>query len=81
MCPGLTSAGGRTEDVDEGACVQILAEGTEHACAVGVATMSTADIRNINKGRPVLSPEDFEVWQVALRPFGLDQEVQMDGYD
>merc|ERR1712217_22352 len=49
MCPGLTSKGGNMEDVEEGAPVQITAEGTEHACAVGVATMSTADIRDKNK--------------------------------
>lgn len=50
MCPGLTSAGGEMEDVPEGTPVQITAEGTVHACAVGVATMSTAAIRSVNKG-------------------------------
>merc|ERR1712217_959227 len=44
MCPGLTSPGANMEDVPEGTPVQILAEGTEHACAVGIATMSTEDI-------------------------------------
>lgn len=50
MCPGLTSPGGAMEDVPEGACVQVTAEGTEHACAVGIATMSTEAIRSVNKG-------------------------------
>eukprot|EP00928_Gymnodinium_smaydae_P074685 TRINITY_DN57710_c0_g1_i1.p1 TRINITY_DN57710_c0_g1~~TRINITY_DN57710_c0_g1_i1.p1 ORF type:complete len:270 (-),score=76.76 TRINITY_DN57710_c0_g1_i1:50-811(-) len=50
MCPGLTSPGGRMEDCEEGACVQVTAEGTEHACAVGVLTMSTDDIKKVNKG-------------------------------
>eukprot|EP00913_Durusdinium_trenchii_P016670 g15669.t1 len=50
MCPGLTSKGGEMEDVEEGAGVQITAEGTEHACAVGIATMSTEAIRSVNKG-------------------------------
>mmetsp|Transcript_85450 Transcript_85450/g.151093 ORF Transcript_85450/g.151093 Transcript_85450/m.151093 type:complete len:181 (+) Transcript_85450:81-623(+) len=50
MCPGLTSAGARMEDCPEGACVQVTAEGTYHACAVGILTMSTDDIRKVNKG-------------------------------
>ncbi|CAJ1361311.1 unnamed protein product [Effrenium voratum] len=29
MCPGLTSKGGAMEDVEEGVCVQVTAEGTE----------------------------------------------------
>mmetsp|Transcript_52804 Transcript_52804/g.150538 ORF Transcript_52804/g.150538 Transcript_52804/m.150538 type:complete len:181 (-) Transcript_52804:128-670(-) len=50
MCPGLTSAGGRMEDVEAGACVQVTAEGTVHACAVGVMTMGTQELREVNKG-------------------------------
>eukprot|EP00727_Mastigamoeba_balamuthi_P004487 m51a1_g14036 hypothetical protein (181) ;mRNA; r:1164719-1165881 len=50
MCPGLTSPGGRMEDVDKGAIVAIMAEGKEHALAIGQTTMSTADIRAKNKG-------------------------------
>merc|ERR1712032_217704 len=50
MCPGLTSAGGRMEEVEVGDCVQVLAEGTVHACAIGMATMSSEDIRKTNKG-------------------------------
>ncbi|CAJ1361310.1 unnamed protein product [Effrenium voratum] len=49
MCPGLTSKGGAMEDVEEGVCVQVTAEGTEHACAVGIMTMSTEAIRKVNK--------------------------------
>merc|ERR1719491_2582275 len=41
MCPGLTSPGGEMEDVPAGAAVQITAEGTFYACAVGVTTKST----------------------------------------
>merc|ERR1712060_370912 len=29
---------------------QVYAEGTEHACAVGVMTMSSADVKSVNKG-------------------------------
>ncbi|CAE8603081.1 unnamed protein product, partial [Polarella glacialis] len=51
MCPGLTSAGGRMEDdLPEGTPVQVLAEGTENACAVGILSMSTSDIKKVNKG-------------------------------
>mmetsp|Transcript_51288 Transcript_51288/g.94819 ORF Transcript_51288/g.94819 Transcript_51288/m.94819 type:complete len:181 (+) Transcript_51288:61-603(+) len=50
MCPGLTSKGGQMEEVEEGAPVQITAEGTIYACAIGVMTMSTEDIKKINKG-------------------------------
>lgn len=49
MCPGLTSAGGRMDDVDVGTVVKILVDGREHACAVGVTTMSTTEIREKNK--------------------------------
>ncbi|PFH33829.1 cell cycle regulator protein [Besnoitia besnoiti] len=50
MCPGLTSPGGRMENVEAGHVVQITAEGKINACAVGVATMSTEQIRHENKG-------------------------------
>ena len=50
MAPGLTSAGGCMAEVEEGAVVAITAEGKEHALAIGVTTMSTADIRSQNKG-------------------------------
>ncbi|GIX63215.1 cell cycle regulator protein [Babesia caballi] len=43
MCPGLTSAGGAMDDVDRGEVV-ILVDGREHACAVGVTTMSTNEM-------------------------------------
>lgn len=51
MCPGLTSKGGQVgEDIPAGAAVQVRLEGKQHAVAVGFATMSSADIRKINKG-------------------------------
>jgi PUA domain protein len=33
-----------------GTIVAVMAEGKEHACAIGVMKMSTAEIRQINKG-------------------------------
>jgi len=50
MAPGLTSAGGSMDDVPADAVVGIFAEGKEHALAIGVTLMSTADIRSTNKG-------------------------------
>ncbi|KAE8882911.1 hypothetical protein PF005_g4294 [Phytophthora fragariae] len=51
MCPGLTSAGGdMPEPLEAGTPVAIMAEGKEHAMAIGILTMSTDDIRNKNKG-------------------------------
>jgi PUA domain protein len=49
MCPGLTSPGGHMDDAPKDAVVQIRAEGKEHACAIGVMTMSTDDVRTVNK--------------------------------
>lgn len=49
MCPGLTSAGGRMDDVEVGSLVAIHAEGKTHAIAIGITTMSSADIKSINK--------------------------------
>merc|ERR1712212_400084 len=49
MCPGFTSAGGWMESVEKGMPVQIVAEGKEHAMAVGYTLMSTEDMARINK--------------------------------
>jgi len=50
MCPGLTTAGAKLDDVPDKAVVAIHAEGKEHAMAVGLTELSTVDIRKINKG-------------------------------
>ena len=51
MCPGMTSPGGDLPvDLPVDAVCQIVAEGKEHALAIGVTKMSTADIKSINKG-------------------------------
>jgi len=45
MCPGLTSAGGRLEmGVAAETAVAIMAEGKEHAVAIGITKMSTDDM-------------------------------------
>ncbi|KAB5556198.1 hypothetical protein DKX38_007107 [Salix brachista] len=51
MCPGLTSAGGALDDeVDAETPVAIMAEGKQHALAIGFTKMSAKDIKSINKG-------------------------------
>jgi PUA domain protein len=51
MCPGLTSAGGDLdEEVPADSPVAIMAEGKEHALAIGYTKMSAKDIKSINKG-------------------------------
>ncbi|KAG0466680.1 hypothetical protein HPP92_018260 [Vanilla planifolia] len=51
MCPGLTSPGGvLDDDVQEETPVAIMAEGKQHALAIGFTKMSAKDIRVINKG-------------------------------
>lgn len=50
MSPGLTSAGGAMDDVPAESVIAIMAEGKEHALAIGVTTMSTEEIRTSNKG-------------------------------
>ena len=53
MAPGLTSAGGAMDDVPAEAVVAITVQGKEHAIAIGVTTMSTEEIRKVNKGNAV----------------------------
>ncbi|SCN62530.1 cell cycle regulator protein, putative [Plasmodium chabaudi adami] len=49
MCPGVTSPGGKLDDVEANTVVQIRAEDKEHACAVGITTMSSKEIIEVNK--------------------------------
>ncbi|URD81653.1 60S ribosomal protein L18 [Musa troglodytarum] len=51
MCPGLTSPGGALdEEVLEETPVAIMAEGKQHALAIGYTKLSAKDIKTINKG-------------------------------
>ncbi|SBS84169.1 cell cycle regulator protein, putative [Plasmodium ovale curtisi] len=49
MCPGVTSPGGKIDDVEANTVVQIRAENKQFACAVGITTMSSKEIMEINK--------------------------------
>ncbi|KAK6168471.1 hypothetical protein SNE40_020995 [Patella caerulea] len=50
MCPGLTSPGAKMTKLEANKVVAIMAEGKEHALAVGMTKMSTEDILTKNKG-------------------------------
>ncbi|KAG8194768.1 hypothetical protein JTE90_026408 [Oedothorax gibbosus] len=50
MCPGLTSPGAKMTTVPKDTVVAIMAEGKEHALAVGLTSISTDDIAKVNKG-------------------------------
>lgn len=43
-CAGLTSPGGKMDDVPENTPVAIMAEGKEHALGIGYTKMSTKDM-------------------------------------
>uniref|UniRef100_A0A0N4ZYE1 PUA domain-containing protein n=1 Tax=Parastrongyloides trichosuri TaxID=131310 RepID=A0A0N4ZYE1_PARTI len=50
MCPGLTSPGGKvTEGLEANSIIAVMAEGKEHALAIGCMKMSSEDIIKINK--------------------------------
>lgn len=44
MCPGLTSPGAKMSAVDKGTVVAIMAEGKQHAIAIGFTSLSTEDM-------------------------------------
>lgn len=44
MCPGLTSPGACMTQAEKGTVVAIMAEGKEHALAIGLLTLSTEDM-------------------------------------
>ncbi|XP_026475365.1 malignant T-cell-amplified sequence 1 homolog, partial [Ctenocephalides felis] len=50
MCPGLTSPGACMTPAEKGTVVAIMAEGKQHALAIGITSLSTADIAKVNKG-------------------------------
>lgn len=69
MCPGLTSPGGKMEDVEPGTIVAIHAEGKTHAIAIGITTLSTKEIREINKDIGVNNVHYVgdDLWKLELK--------------
>ncbi|KAJ2724451.1 translation machinery-associated protein 20 [Coemansia sp. Benny D115] len=70
MCPGLTSPGARLpeKNLEAGTIVAVMAEGKEHALAVGVLKMSTDDIKSINKniGVDLIQYLGDPLWKTTL---------------
>lgn len=50
MCPGLTSKGGKMDDVAANTIVALMAEGRQNAMGIGYTVMSTEEIRKTNQG-------------------------------
>jgi len=80
MAPGLTSTGGRlpgegAEDewagkpeLEKGAPIVVVAEGKENACAVGLLSMGTKEVKEKGKG-PVVEDAHFlgdGLWKLNL---------------
>lgn len=70
-CPGLTSKGAfmpTESDIPVDTVVAVMAEGKEHALAVGQMKMSSSDIRSINKGIGVetLTSLGDPLWSLRL---------------
>ncbi|KAI6236744.1 PUA domain-containing protein [Aphelenchoides besseyi] len=54
MCPGLKSPGARLADrIEKDQIVAVMAEGKEHAMAIGQQKMSSDEIRNQNAGAAI----------------------------
>ncbi|XP_002733538.1 malignant T-cell-amplified sequence 1-like [Saccoglossus kowalevskii] len=68
MCPGLTSPGATLIPAEQDSVVAIMAEGKEHALAIGVMKMSSTDIQTINKGIGVENVHYLNdgLWHVKL---------------
>nr|CUU97943.1 hypothetical transcript [Hymenolepis microstoma] len=66
MCPGLTSPGAKLCKVPENTVVAIMAEGKEHAVAVGITIMSTDEMLDVNKniGVETLHYLNDGLWQM-----------------
>lgn len=71
MCPGLTSPGAKmTPGIPVDAIVAIMAEGKQHALAIGQMKMSTEDIQTINKGIGIENVHYLTdgLWRLAEKP-------------
>jgi malignant T-cell-amplified sequence len=72
MAPGLTSAGGRLPDADdglsEGDIVAVTAEGKDEICMIGPLKMATEEIKEKQKGAVMDSGHYLGdgLWRLAL---------------
>lgn len=68
MCPGLTSPGAKlTPLVPKDTVVAVMAEGKQHALAIGLMSMSSEEIQSVNKGNGIenLHYLNDGLWQLA----------------
>ncbi|KAK6047671.1 hypothetical protein COOONC_14824 [Cooperia oncophora] len=71
MCPGLTSPGAKmTPGVPANTVVAIMAEGKQHALAIGQMKMSSEEIQSVNKGIGIESIHYLTdgLWRLAEKP-------------
>jgi len=69
MCPGLTSPGATLlPGLDQGQVVAVMAEGKEHAVAIGVMKMSSTEVREKNSGIAIESVHYLcdGLWRVGV---------------
>ncbi|ORY83110.1 PUA-like domain-containing protein [Protomyces lactucae-debilis] len=67
MAPGMTSAGGMLPDgLEAEQAVIVMAEGKDHAVAVGVTKMSAAEMKEKNKGIGIETAHFLGDWLWAL---------------
>ncbi|CAJ0574326.1 unnamed protein product, partial [Mesorhabditis spiculigera] len=71
MCPGLTSPGAvLLPEVPKGQIVAIMAEGKQHALAIGVMAMSSEEIKQVNKGTGIENMHYLNdgMWHMTQNP-------------
>uniref|UniRef100_A0A0N4VUB4 Queuosine 5'-phosphate N-glycosylase/hydrolase n=1 Tax=Haemonchus placei TaxID=6290 RepID=A0A0N4VUB4_HAEPC len=71
MCPGLTSPGAKmTPGVPANAVVAVMAEGKQHALAIGQMKMSSEEIQSVNKGIGIDNIHYLTdgLWRIAEKP-------------
>ncbi|KHJ85411.1 hypothetical protein OESDEN_14864 [Oesophagostomum dentatum] len=71
MCPGLTSPGAKmTPGVPADAIVAVMAEGKQHALAIGQMKMSSEEIQSVNKGIGIENVHYLTdgLWRLAEKP-------------
>ncbi|KIH47379.1 hypothetical protein ANCDUO_22561 [Ancylostoma duodenale] len=71
MCPGLTSPGAKmTPGVPAEAVVAVMAEGKQHALAIGQMKMSSEEIQSVNKGIGIENVHYLTdgLWRLAEKP-------------
>mmetsp|Transcript_5750 Transcript_5750/g.5221 ORF Transcript_5750/g.5221 Transcript_5750/m.5221 type:complete len:126 (+) Transcript_5750:179-556(+) len=69
MCQGLTSPGGKMDEVESEQVVAVMAEGKEHAMAIGYTLMSKKNIIKVNQDKCIqlLMYLGDGMWKLAFK--------------